>query len=186
MWTVLLTLAVILALAYWLKGKKIAASLPPGPKGWPIFGCCFNVDPKHPYLTFFEWTKTFGGIYTTWFFNEPMVVVSSPDLIQEVLVTKSKEFAYRPPMYKWNYFLQGNTDIILGNFNKDWSVKKKITTNTMKMYGDGLRKLEVITVETVNDLNKEFLSKGKAFDPNEDLVHATASVIGSLVIIFQT
>ena len=180
MWTVLLAVLVILALAYYWKLRSDAAGLPPGPKGWPIAGIAFQVAGLRPYVQFTEWHKTFGDIYLTWFFGHPMTLVNSPELIQEVLVTKSKEFANRAPIFKWNYLLQG-TDILMSNFSKEWAIKKKIATNTMKMYGDGLRKLEVITVDTVNDLNKEFLSKGKAFDPKEDVTYATASIIGSLV-----
>jgi len=182
MWPILLAVIAVLVGAFWLKVKCKAAGLPPGPRGWPLVGVAFQVDGKHPQHTFTDWCNQFGGICTAWFFQEPVIMISTPEYIQEALVTKSKEFGNRAPMFKWNYFLQGNTDIILANFSKEWSIRKKIATNTMKMYGDGLRKLEVITVDTVNDLNKYMLSTGEPFDPKEELVYAATTIIGSLVI----
>lgn len=50
----------VLALLALLRRKP--RRLPPGPRGWPIFGNSFNVPKQHPWITYSNWSKEYGEL----------------------------------------------------------------------------------------------------------------------------
>ena len=68
------------------------------------------------------------------------------------------------------------------DFHKDWVTLKKVVTNTMKMYGDGLIRLEVITQDILNDWYNDLEKRGgRAYDPHTYIMKITANVMAALV-----
>ena len=67
--------------------------LPPGPRGWPVIGNAFQLDPDNPQTTLTEWAGQYGDVYTINLHGRSVVVANGMDAIHELLVTKSKDFA---------------------------------------------------------------------------------------------
>uniref|UniRef100_M8BPM0 Cytochrome P450 98A1 n=1 Tax=Aegilops tauschii TaxID=37682 RepID=M8BPM0_AEGTA len=66
----------------------------PGPRPWPVLGNLFQIQPVRC-RCFAEWAARYGPIITVWFGSTPMVVVSTPELAQEVLRTHDQHLADR-------------------------------------------------------------------------------------------
>lgn len=84
---------VILIIEVWSKNYNV----PPGPWGWPLIGCYFNIKKLH-YLTFMEFYKKYGEIFSFRSMGGTrFIVLNGMDVIKEVLVTRADEFIGRPP-----------------------------------------------------------------------------------------
>ncbi|XP_059442976.1 abscisic acid 8'-hydroxylase CYP707A2-like [Corylus avellana] len=66
--------------------------LPPGSLGWPYIGETFQLYSQDPNVFFAEKQKRFGSIFKTHILGCPCVMVSSPEAMKFVLVTKAHLF----------------------------------------------------------------------------------------------
>ncbi|KAF2284121.1 hypothetical protein GH714_019226 [Hevea brasiliensis] len=95
-WTILALLAAALLLQAWswlrIKNKR----LPPGPRGFPIFGSLHFLG-KFPHRALHQLAKNYGPIMHLRLGLVPTIVVSSPEAAQLFLKTHDLIFASRPP-----------------------------------------------------------------------------------------
>lgn len=81
----------------------------PGPVPWPIFG---NLDLLgrygSPFESFTEMSQIFGDIYAITLGTKLCLVVSSLDLIHEVLNKNGKYFSGRPDFIRFNVLFGGS------------------------------------------------------------------------------
>lgn len=77
------------------RSNDIHPSLPPGPKGWPFVGNAlqFSHDPLG-YLR--SAAQTYGDVVQLHMGSMPVVLISHPDQIEEVLVSKKHNFIKEP------------------------------------------------------------------------------------------
>lgn len=80
----------------------------PGPPQNLIFGNFLELRKKHKHLVFEEIAKKYGKIFKVRLLTFDMVIVSSLEAIQEILIEKSTDYAGRPQ----NARLQVNISII--------------------------------------------------------------------------
>lgn len=64
----------------------------PGPKGIPFFGNAFDVKLENLHNDFAKWANEYGDIYKVRLGPKTHVVVSNPEMIQEMLRLRPKEF----------------------------------------------------------------------------------------------
>jgi len=83
-----------------LKRYRLRSRLPHGPRGYPIVGNVPQMDQQRPHETLFEWSKTYGAIYTVNFLGSYIIVLNSEEAIREMLVEKSSDFAGRPYAFR--------------------------------------------------------------------------------------
>jgi len=57
----------------------------PGPRGWPLVGSAFELDLNRLHLTFERWAREYGPAYRFQMGRDRSLVVSSPELAQQVL-----------------------------------------------------------------------------------------------------
>ncbi|KAG6917741.1 hypothetical protein DXG01_001279 [Tephrocybe rancida] len=79
---------------YWPWQRK--RGLPPGPKGWPIVGNLFDMPKETMWHTFAEWGKTYGDISSVTVFGQPIIVLNSVKVAQEMLTEKGAIYSDRP------------------------------------------------------------------------------------------
>lgn len=181
MWiTIFLSLTVLAAIWFWTKSRR--QNLPPGPKGIPFVGNTFQLDPERPHFTLAEWASKYGDVFTIRMFGNDIVVVQGGELTKEVLVTKSKDFAGRPYSYRfWHISLEGN-DVLFTDYSKDWEGLKKTGIKSLKMYGEGLRRLEEVTHEVALEFLEELAQcQGQPVDPYNASTRAIVNVLLTLI-----
>ncbi len=153
----------------------------PGPRTLPFIGNIHQLDTQKVHETLRCWAKQYGEIYKFNIFGQEMVVVNSEKGIREMLIFKSTDFAGRASSFRVNYFLKGS-DIVLGSFSPQWAHMKRVTMSGLKMVGDGVKRLEEISMDIIEDVVKEMEGHNEQpFDYREIIHHSVASITASLV-----
>lgn len=152
---------VFLFLYFLLKRNKYISSLPPGPKGWPFVGNIFQINPVDPRITFVEWHKKYGPIYTVWLGMEPNIFVTGFDLMQDLFIKRADEFSDRPDSFLFDLFTKGKYVSFvfilalllrtialirrfgIANVNGDqWREQRRFSHQTLRNFGVGRKMLE--------------------------------------------
>jgi cytochrome P450 len=70
----------------------------PGPRGWPVVGNVFQLDPARIHLTLERWAEQYGPLYVYRFVRHPVLVIADPTLVQHVLRERPHGFRRLRPM----------------------------------------------------------------------------------------
>ncbi|KIJ19362.1 hypothetical protein PAXINDRAFT_7846 [Paxillus involutus ATCC 200175] len=70
--------------------------LPPGPTPIPFLGNVLGLNADAPYLTYTEWSKTYGDIMYTHILNQEIIVLNSEEVAVELLEKRSRKYSDRP------------------------------------------------------------------------------------------
>ncbi|KAF4660292.1 hypothetical protein FOZ61_004120 [Perkinsus olseni] len=62
----------------------------PGPKGVPVFGVVFELDPNTALMRLCDWAKQFGGTYAFRVFSTTFVVIKDSKTIKQILKDSNK------------------------------------------------------------------------------------------------
>ncbi|XP_057367005.1 cytochrome P450 4C1-like [Daphnia carinata] len=101
LWIILPTIAVFY---YWKWSRSRTVKLInaiPGPKPLPLLGNLLDLDvysEESLKMMTIDWVKQYGPIYRVWLCTRPIVALSSPELVQEILasskhITKSSDYS---------------------------------------------------------------------------------------------
>ena len=90
----LIPIIVIITIFLIFSKSHIKSNLPPGPKPWPIIGNILELGDK-PHQTFTELSKTYGPIMFLKLGSVPTIVISSPDIAQEMFLKHDITFSDR-------------------------------------------------------------------------------------------
>ncbi|KAE8773448.1 cytochrome P450 [Hordeum vulgare] len=99
--------------------------LPPGPRPWPVLGNLFQIQPVRC-RCFADWAGRYGPIMTVWFGSSPTVVVSTPELAQEVLKTHDQHLADRSRNRSSERFSRGGMDLIWADYGPHYIKVRKL------------------------------------------------------------
>lgn len=91
---VLIPIIVIIITIFSKSKSNTKSKLPPGPKPWPIIGNILELGDK-PHQTFTELSKTYGPIMFVKLGFVPTIVISSPDIAQEMFLKHDITFSDR-------------------------------------------------------------------------------------------
>lgn len=156
----------VITLLYYLFGQR-HQRLFPGPGGVPLFGVTFEVDKYRLHLSLYEWSKKYGDIFQFSVFGKSYVSLNSPEVIREVMgqepsatVTSSRENTFFG-----NYIVGEDTDIVFASYSKEWAKRRKIASQIMQIYGEGMYSMEKET-HILKD-TKQYIgeNQGRDIDP---------------------
>ena len=100
---------IVLLITAWYLSRRSYKNLPPGPPGLPIVGNGWGIRHNLTYhLDLYEYSKTYGKIYSLRYGNRPVIVLCSSDLIRDAFVAKADYFSDRPTNLYWMKFLTQN------------------------------------------------------------------------------
>lgn len=125
------TLAVLttasLTLLYWERGLewKKGHRLPPGPRGWPVFGSLLAVG-NLPHQTFNSWAKRYGPVMYLRLGYVRLLVVSSADMAREIFKTNDQIWASRPQHIIPTYMSYDAVDMGFSPYGSHWRNVRKV------------------------------------------------------------
>ena len=90
--------ALYLLRVYYANEGNLAAF--PGPTPLSLVGSALTLDIQRIYVTFTELSLRYGGVYKVGGFGREALIVSSPEVFREALVTRGREFAGREKLHR--------------------------------------------------------------------------------------
>nr|QBG49708.1 cytochrome P450 [Pueraria candollei var. mirifica] len=120
----LLSTLLLLSLNFLFKTRRFR-NLPPGPPSFPIFGNLHQLkQPLH--RTFHAISQNYGPIFSLWFGSRFVVVVSSPDAVQECFTKNDIVLANRPQFLAGKYIGYNNTTVAVSPYGDHWRNLRRI------------------------------------------------------------
>jgi hypothetical protein len=168
--------ATIALLVIWQVMKNIfksKAKLPPGPTNYPVVGAMLSVaSEKH----FNDWvrkmTEEFGKIFYFRLGSHNMIIVSSPEGIEEVFKTKDNFFSNRPDetiQKAAAQYVGFGEDIAFASYEKQRNLKKLLIENffnaSKMVVSENIRRREGEVHHSTNTLNPLINQAGTKVPP---------------------
>ncbi|XP_069087576.1 cytochrome P450 2D15-like isoform X4 [Pleurodeles waltl] len=156
-----LSITVFVLVFDFMKRRKKWSSYPPGPTSLPFIGNLSHVDFNDPLVSFAKLRKKFGNIFSLQFFWQNMVVVNGFEVMKEVLIHKSEEFADRAhfPMMDLMGYKDNCQGVIAGRYGNAWKEQRRFALTTMRNFGLGKKSLEKRVIEEARYLCSAFESE---------------------------
>ncbi|KAG8164966.1 hypothetical protein KVR01_005241 [Diaporthe batatas] len=107
---------------------KYGNGIPDGPKPLPILGS-FPFLTQYPELTLDKWAKKYGGLYSVWLGNQLFVIVSSPQVAKDLMVTNAAVFSSRKDMFIKSQTVFAGRGITATPYNGIWRKHRRIATS---------------------------------------------------------
>lgn len=104
--------------------------LPPGPKGFPIFGS-LHLLGKLPHRDLHTLSQKYGPIMHIKLGIIPTIIVSSPNAAELFLRTYDHVFASRPQTYASNYLFYGQKNFGFSKYGSYWRNMRKMCTHEL-------------------------------------------------------
>ncbi|KAL2253997.1 cytochrome P450 71A9-like [Sesamum indicum] len=125
---VLLALPIILILYVQKHKPKHARNLrPPGPPGLPFIGNFHQFDAKYPHIYLQSLSKQYGPILSMKLGFRPVVVISSANVVKEIMKSHDLAFSGRPTLVGMQRMSYNGLDIALTSYNDRWREMRKVS-----------------------------------------------------------
>ncbi len=176
---------IVLAILLLIKdGFQNHGKIIPGPTGIPYIGNFLTLIKENPIDVVQQWTAKYGSVFKFHAMGVTKVIAAGEQALQQMLVTKTNDFAGRPWMFRWRIMLQNSEQISGSDYNPAWVVRKKAFINTLRMCGERLSLLEKITQDFIQDMVDDLVKTGgEAFDIKENIHQAISNIMASIVCI---
>nr|AWJ96882.1 cytochrome P450 736A187 [Trifolium nigrescens subsp. petrisavii] len=156
------------------KGHKNGRKYPPGPKPLPIIGH-LHLLGKLPHRSVHNLSQKYGPIMSLKLGQVPTIVISSPELAEQILKTHDSVFASRPLTQASKYICYDSKGLIFSEYSSYWRNMTKLCT---------LELLSVVKVQSFAPLRSEevglFVKSLEKSAASREVVNVTEKV-GTLV-----
>ncbi|MQL85236.1 hypothetical protein Taro_017756 [Colocasia esculenta] len=127
---ILTALLFLLMALYLIKSQNppTTGRLPPRPPSLPILGNLHQLG-ELPHRSLRDLANKHGPVMHLMMGRIPTLVVSSPELAEEVLKTHDVVFAHRPPLVATRRFSYGGVGIAFTPYDEQWRKVRKISTS---------------------------------------------------------
>lgn len=170
----------LLSLGWWFfLAPATSKNLPPGPRPYPVIGNLTQLVGKPIHLAVTDLAKEYGKILTLYLpGGQRCILINSVDLAREALLIKKDDFAGRPRTFIGDFLTREAKDIFFADFSKTMILQRKLVHSALRMYGSGLKQLEVrICDEAGRMLDRLSAHQGNAIDPKDDISLMVLNVI---------
>ncbi len=157
--------------------KSISGTLPPGPKGLPIFGSLFSIR-NDPHLAIHRIAKQYGDICYLRFGSVPTVVISHPDLLKEAF--DKTELSDRWLSQIMDILTHHGKDLALAPYGEHWRQLQRFANRELLSRRNLQEISERHVEEVVNALVEEVGEKsdsGQLVEPIEMLSRSNATIM---------
>ncbi|KAL6471224.1 hypothetical protein MHYP_G00198740 [Metynnis hypsauchen] len=160
--------------------RRALERLPPGPSPAPVLGNFLQLRVKEPYKHYIELSKKYGPVFTVWFANTPVVVISGYQALKDSMIGLGEEFSGRAAYPLLLKTTKGH-GILISSGDK-WKQLRRFSIATMKNFGMGRRSIEDKVKEEASCLKQAFSTFGdSAFNPKDLITEAVSKVICSVM-----
>lgn len=83
---------------------------------------------QYPELTLDKWAKRFGSLYSIWLGNQLFVIVSSPQIAKDLMVTHGAVFSSRKEMFIKSQTVFAGRGITATPYNDRWRKHRRIAS----------------------------------------------------------
>ncbi|KAG9087689.1 hypothetical protein FS749_002745 [Ceratobasidium sp. UAMH 11750] len=91
--------------------------LPPGPSRLPLLGNVHQMPTKgEDWLTFSEWSKTYGDMFYLSIFGKPLIVVNSFKIASDLLDKRSAKYSERPTFQMAGELMGWSKSVVLSQY----------------------------------------------------------------------
>ncbi|KAF2443306.1 cytochrome P450 [Karstenula rhodostoma CBS 690.94] len=127
MYTILLSLAALLTLLYrYRNAGRRPKDLPPGPPTIPFLGNLHQIPATKAWHQFKAWADEYGPIYSLMLGpSTVMIVLSSDEVVKELLDRRSGNYSSRPPLYI-GQMISGWMRMLLMEYGKTWRFMRSL------------------------------------------------------------
>jgi len=159
--------------------NKASFNLPPSPTKLPIIGNLHQIGTL-PYRSFSSLSKKHGSLMWLQLGQTQTLVISSADLVREIMQTHDLAFSNRPKTAATRYILYGGNDIDFSSYGESWKLKRKICSlellSAKRVHSFGLiREQEV--AELVKKIGKASLRDASSVNLSELILEVSDSII---------
>ncbi|UPX18677.1 uncharacterized protein EKO05_0008969 [Ascochyta rabiei] len=105
---------------------------PPGPPTLPLIGNLHLMPKKKGHLQFQRWAEEYGPIYSLVLGTKVLIVLSSDQVIKDLLEKRSSIYSSRPELYLGNV-ISGSLRIALMEYGETWRLLRKIIHNSLNI-----------------------------------------------------
>ncbi|ELU15536.1 hypothetical protein CAPTEDRAFT_209906 [Capitella teleta] len=181
--TALCSFGAIILSAIWIRRRSWEQL--PNYRGLPVFGNMFQVKRERPELTFTEWAKDLGPVFSVKMLLKQFVVLISFEAIYEALVKKGKSFSDRATKdaFRMGKLSDQFVNIVSMPANSTWVKLRKVCHKKIKMYDTGMKRIEDISTGTINHLIEAFKNtKQESFNPS-DYIYMYNTVMNTIMTL---
>ena len=134
--------------------KVTNATLPPGPKGWPLIGNLLEVPSAEPWKVYAEWGEKWGGFFTIDFkaalahrrgyssvspggimsvdvLGQRMIVVNSVEIATDLLEGRSSNYSDRPILTMGGEIVGWNGALALTNYGPRFKELRRLLASAI-------------------------------------------------------
>ncbi|CAJ1958499.1 unnamed protein product [Sphenostylis stenocarpa] len=158
---------------------KANINLPPSPRKLPIIGNLHQIGPL-PYRSFRALSQKHGSLMWLQLGQTQTLVVSSPDLVREIIQTHDLIFSNRPKFTAARYILYGCNNIGFASYGESWKLKRKICVLELLSF-KRVQSFSVIREEEVAELvrkiSEAMMRDASSMNLSELLLEAADNII---------
>ena len=176
-----ISVAVLLGLVVWWNLRSPAKLKLPYPKGLPVLGNLFQLEPSRAHHKIDKWARQLGGVYAIRLPGENIVVVSDYENLKDILITRGSHFAGRPEgSIRVEIFSNGKSDIAFSSPDAKFRpTLKKVVSSNLRHHSTGKSTYheelyQVAEQDFFDELRK---LEGKPTDVLDPLYHFSVRIV---------
>ncbi|KAJ6477642.1 putative monooxygenase [Mycena sanguinolenta] len=125
----------VVAVGYVLwKSAPRKSNVPPGPRRWPLIGSVLEMPRRYQWETFSKWAKTYGSIVYVDALGQPLFIINSAKVANDLLDKRSSIYSDRPSLTMAT--LSGTAHGFgTQSYNENWRQQRKIVAQAFSPSG---------------------------------------------------
>ncbi|KAI3393066.1 hypothetical protein diail_4775 [Diaporthe ilicicola] len=181
-YTIFIPLLIVITIIFQLRnvGRR-PKNLPPGPPTMPIIGNMHQIPHEHPHVQFKKWAEEYGPIYSVILGTKVLIVLSSDQVIKDLLDKRSGIYSSRTDVYLGNV-VSNWLRVVLMKYGEQWRMVRKIMHSVLHLSASK-------GYVPYQDLESKQMLKGILDEPNLFSAHIrrfTNSLTTQIIFGFRT